>query len=114
MTIASERVAAKMCAGSDEERIALDTILSALDQLPSVPSSSPDNMKEGSTTALSAKHDNSLGLSQRLSYLSNLASYFLPLQLNLSSGTEFLGPLKVSCNIKVKQKSNITIAKCCN
>ncbi|KAK2550616.1 Mitogen-activated protein kinase kinase kinase 14 [Acropora cervicornis] len=48
-----------MSAGSDEERIALDTILSALAQLPSVPSSSPDNMKEGSTTALSAKHDNS-------------------------------------------------------
>ena len=55
-TIASERVATKMSAGSDEESIASDTLLSALGQLPIAPSSSADNMKEGSTTALSAKH----------------------------------------------------------
>lgn len=113
VTIACERVAAKMSSGRDEESIAFDTLLFALAQLPSVPSSSPDNMKEGSTTNLSAKHA-SASLSQR-SYLSSLAaSSSLPLQLNLSSGTEFLWPLKVSCNIKVKQKSNITIAKCFN
>ena len=108
MTIASEREAAKMSSGRDEESIAFDTLLFALAQLPSVPSSSPDNMKEGSTTNLSAKHA-SASLSQR-SYLSSLAAS----SLNLSSGTEFLWPLKVSCNIKVKQKSNITIAKCFN
>ena len=45
-----------MSAGSDEESIASDTLLSALGQLPIAPSSSPDNMKEGSTTAMSAKH----------------------------------------------------------
>lgn len=101
-------MAANMSVGSDKESIAFDTLLSALAQLPVVPSSSPDNMKEGSTTALSAKHDASRGLSQR-SYLSILAS--LPLQLNFSSGKEFLWPPTVSCNIKVKQNSNITIAK---
>lgn len=90
----------KMSTGSDEESIAFDTLLSVLAQLPSVPSSSPDNMKEASTSALSAKHA-SPSLSQR-SYLLSLASSSLPLQLSLSSGTEFLWPLKVSCNIKVK------------
>ena len=79
---------------SDEESIAFDTLLSALAQLPSVPSSSPDNMKQGSTTALSAKHA-SPGLSQRSYLLSLAASSSLPLQLNFSSGTEFLWPLKV-------------------
>lgn len=102
-------MAANMSVGSDKENIAFDTLLSALAQLPVVPSSSPDNMKEGSTTALSAKHA-SPGLSQR-SYLLSLASSSLPLQLNFSSGKEFLWPLTVSCNIKVKQNSNITIAK---
>ena len=102
-------MAANMSVGSDEESIAFDTLLSALAQLPVVPSSSPDNMNEGSTTALSAKHG-SPGLSQR-SYLLSLASSSLPLQLNFSSGKEFLWPLTVSCKIKVKQKSNITIAK---
>ena len=105
-------MAANMSVGSDEESIAFDTLLSKLAQLPAVPSSSPDNMNEGSTTALSAKHA-CPGLSQR-SYLLSLASSSLPLQLNFWSGTEFLWPLKVSCNIKVKQKSNIAIAKCLN
>ena len=109
MTITPEREAAKISFGSDEESIAFDKLLSALAQCPSVPSSSPDNMKEGSTTTLSAKHaSESASLLQR-SYFSSLASSSLP--LHLSRGRKLLWPLKVSCNIKVKQKSNITIAK---
>ena len=90
MTIASEREAAKMSSGRDEESIAFDTLLFSLAQLPSVPSSSPDNMLA------------SASLSQRSYLLSLAASSSLPLQLDFSSGTEFLWPLKVSCNIKVK------------
>lgn len=99
LTIVSEQVATKMSNGSNVESIAFDRLLSALGQIPIPPSSSPDTMKEGSTTARSANLVNR-GLWQE-SYMWSLTSSPLSLQFSLSGDKELLWPLKVSYNINI-------------
>ena len=107
LTIVSERVATKMSNGSDEENIAFDRLLSALGQIPIPPSSSPDTMKEGSTTARSANLVNR-GLWQE-SYMWSLTSSSLPPPNSLSDDEErLISPLQVCCS-KYTNKLNITV-----
>lgn len=85
-----------MNAGSTEDDVPLEKILSHL-QFTTPPSFSPEEFQEG-TSAPSPI----LGVSS--SYTRNLASSNVPHLRSLSGDEEtLLWPLKVSCNINIKQ-----------
>ena len=85
-----------MNAGSIEEDVPLEKLSSHL-QFPTPPSFSPKEIQEGKSAPSPI-----LGTSS--SYKTNLASSNVPHLRSTSGGEEtLLWPLKVSCNINIKQ-----------